>query len=477
MLRLNPIICTDSYKISHPFMYPEDTEAMFDYIAPRKGGQFEDVVVFGVEFYKRTFLDRPFTWEDIDEAEVFFNKHFATSEDGTVFNREMFEYILEEYGGYFPVKIKCAPEGTVVKAGNVIATVECDDPKCATIVSFLETSLLRCIWYGSTVATISYHFKKVLREYGVHTGVVNINEWLAYAMHDFASRGVSSSESCVLGGMAHLTQFFGSDNLEAIYAAEKIYGDEEIRGYSVVASEHSVMGSKGKDGEFEVIERIFKRYGKPGAIIACVNDTYDMDKHLDYICDVLGDRLEKSSCRWVTRPDSGEPKVSVARCLNRLWARFGGTINEKGFKVLNPCVRVIQGDGIDITTIEEILQTIVKEGFSVENVIFGCGGGLLQKCNRDTLRFAMKASWLKVSGKEVSVFKCPVTQPDKASLAGRLSLYDIDTVDTFKTLSDADLMMIGDMFSFEEVLKTTYSNGTFFAPDTMETIAARSLNV
>ena len=165
-----------------------------------------------------------------------------------------------------------------------------------------------------------------------------------------------------------------------------------------------------------------------------------------------------------TRPDSGVPSVSVLKCLDILWEEFGGTINSKGYKVLHPQVRVIQGDGIDINTLAQVLTEIKTSGYATENVAFGSGGGLLQKVNRDTLRFAMKASYIEVDGVGREVYKNPITQQDKQSKKGKLSLFkNVEGVYRTRVIGTQNI-------SDKEVLETVYENGKLIRNMTFEEV-------
>lgn len=144
----------------------------------------------------------------------------------------------------------------------------------------------------------------------------------------------------------------------------------------------------------------------------------------------------------VVRPDSGSPPEVVVKCLELLGHAFGVTINEKGFKVLPPYIRLIQGDGIDLFMLKKILQHMHKFEWSADNVAFGSGGtdgnqstrppysrvtgALLQRLDRDTNKCAFKCSFAVVDGKEREVFKKPITAPDKHSKKGRLTLEQRD---------------------------------------------------
>lgn len=374
-MRINPLVKTDSYKIGHSYMYPENMNYMFDYVEARKGGEHPYAVFFGLQMFIQDYLLNPFTQEDINEAAEFYAIHFGRDD---VFNKEMFQYILDEYNGYIPVTIKAVPEGTVVPENNVLCTFECNDPKCASVVSFLETMATSYIWYGTTVATNSYAMKQIIKEYADAT--CDSYDHMPFALHDFGARGVIPGGQGI-GGAAHLVNFMGSDTLEGVYAAQKYYGvGQGLPGYSIPATEHSVMCSEGRDGEMIVAQRVFDKYATEGALaIAMVNDTYDMYAHIRNFSKIFKEKYQSTGVRWVTRPDSGKPYIVVVHALEILWEEFGGTINEKGYKVLNPSVRVIQGDGIDLDMVNKVLDHVKMCGFASENVVFGSGAACYKK--------------------------------------------------------------------------------------------------
>jgi nicotinamide phosphoribosyltransferase len=77
---------------------------------------------------------------------------------------------------------------------------------------------------------------------------------------------------------------------------------------------------------------------------------------------------------------------------------------------------------MDLDQIDVVLRALTKAGFSAENVAFGMGGGLLQKVDRDTMKWAMKASAIKINGFWKDIHKDPVTDPGKVSKKGRQAL-------------------------------------------------------
>lgn len=406
------ILNTDSYKFSQWKQYPPGTTHVYSYIESR-GGEWDKTVFFGLQAFIKEYLCNPITQADIDEAEEVVNKHIGPG----VFNREGWEHILREHAGFLPVLIKAAPEGCIIPTHNVLVTIVNTDPKCFWLTSYLETALLRAVWYPTTVATNSYESKKIILKYLEKTGDASS---IQFKLHDFGARGVSSLESAAIGGLAHLVNFMGTDTVSALLAATDYY-DADMAGFSIPAMEHSTVTSWGRENEVDSYRNMVKTYGREGSIIACVSDSYDIYN----ACELWGTTLKQdvidSGATVVIRPDSGDPATVVLDCLKILEKNFGSVVNDKGYRVLNN-VRVIQGDGINHHSIREILEAITSWGFSADNVAFGQGGALLQQINRDTLKFAMKCSTAKVNGKFIDVFKDPVTDHGKRSKKGFMIL-------------------------------------------------------
>jgi nicotinamide phosphoribosyltransferase len=408
----NPILNTDSYKVSHWVQYPPGMDAMFSYIESR-GGVYGRTVFFGLQAILKEYLSRRVTHADIEEAGELLTAH------GEPFNEQGWRYIVDKHGGRFPISIRAVAEGSVVPTLNALATVESTDPRCFWIASYLETLLLR-VWYPTTVATISWHIKKLIRRYLEETSDDPLGQ-LPFKLHDFGARGVSSHESAGLGGLAHLVNFKGTDTVAALVAARKYYS-EPMAAFSIPAAEHSTITAWGREGEEAAYRNMVRQYGKPGALFACVSDSYDVYAAIEHL---WGTRLKQevidSGATLVIRPDSGNPPDVVEKCAVLLDRAYGSTLNGKGFKVLRH-VRLIQGDGVNPASIKEILERLKQAGFAADNIAFGMGGALLQQLNRDTQKFAMKCSAARIDGKWVDVYKDPVTDPGKVSKKGRLDL-------------------------------------------------------
>jgi nicotinamide phosphoribosyltransferase len=424
-LAKNLILNTDSYKVSMFKQYPLGTTGVYSYIESR-GGRYDRTVFFGLQAFIKEYLLEPITQADINIADEILTAH------GEPFNREGWEYILSAHGGYLPVVIRAVPEGTVVPVKNVLATIENTDPKAFWLTTWLETALLRAVWYGTTVATQSYTIKQVIIDYLERTGDPST---IDFKLHDFGARGVSSLESAGIGAAAHLVNFMGTDTISGILFAREYY-NAGIAGFSIPAMEHSTVTSWGREGEVDAYRNMLTQFARPGTILAVVSDSYDIYNAASKLWgEELRQQVIDSGATVVIRPDSGDPVEVNRKLIEILGSKFGYTTNSKGFKVLNN-VRLIQGDGINELTVRSILGAFMAMGWSADNIAFGMGGALLQIVDRDTQKFAMKCSamsrdvWVEDgdlgSGWKTEwrdVVKDPITDPGKKSKAGRVTLW------------------------------------------------------
>jgi len=413
---MNICTLTDSYKFTHHSQYPKGTEAVYSYFESRTGAQFDETVFFGLQYLiKKHLVGQVVTQAKIDAAASLADAHVGPG----IFNREGWEHILNVHDGYLPIRIRAVAEGTPVPTNNVLMTVENTDPYCFWLTNHLETVLTH-VWYSSTVATLSRHVKKMIKKYLTQTAMSNAG--LDFMLHDFGFRGTSSVESAGIGGLGHLVNFQGTDTLRAIETGMEYY-NSGVCAFSVPATEHSVMTSNGPEGEEAIVAQLLENH--PTGLLSVVGDSYDI---FDFASVVMGETFKEAILArdgvFVIRPDSGDPITTVLKLLMILGEKFGYETNDKGFKVLNPKVRIIWGDGLDYTMIEGILFATTKEGWSAENLVFGMGGGLLQKINRDTQRFAFKCSAQQRDGGWHDVWKDPIDK-SKASKRGRLQLVDV----------------------------------------------------
>ncbi|XP_028855317.1 nicotinamide phosphoribosyltransferase 2 [Denticeps clupeoides] len=455
----NFLLATDSYKITHYKQYPPNVNRVYSYFEcrRRKDAQFNEVVFFGLQYLLKKYLTGPvITEEKIQEAKVFYQLHFKQA----VFDEEGWRQVLEKHDGRLPIRIKAVPEGKIIPRGNVLFTVENTDPDFFWLTNYIETMLVQ-MWYPITVATISREFKKILAKHLKATS--GSLEGLDFKLHDFGYRGVSSQESAALGGAAHLVNFCSTDTVAGLLMAQRYYSCP-MAGFSIPAAEHSTIISWGRSREKEAFERLLDQF--PSGPVSVVSDSYDIFKACKYIWgDKLKERVMERSedSALVIRPDSGDPAETLIEVIKILEECFGSSLNSVGYKVLPSYLRIIQGDGIDLKSIEEILQKLSDEGWSAENVFFGCGSALLQKLNRDTLHCAFKCSYVESNGKGMDVYKQPVTDPSKGSKRGRLSLRRnsdgfIETVERGVGKPEEDLLV------------TVFENGTILQEYSLDDI-------
>jgi len=454
------ILNTDSYKTSHYLQYPSGTTKVFSYIESR-GGLYEHTVFFGLQYILKEYFSKPVTAMDVTIAAEVCKAH------GVPFHFDGWMHIVNVHRGRLPVRINAVPEGSVVPTHNVLLTVENTDPACYWLTSFLETVLLR-LWYPTTVATNTWMCKKLILKNLQQTGD---ESGIGFKLHDFGARGVSSMESAMVGGMAHLVNFQGTDTLTAVLGARVFY-NEPMAGFSIPAAEHSTITSWGKEGEADAYRNMLSQYAKPGALLAVVSDSYDLDHAVKKI---WGEQLRKqvmeSGATVVIRPDSGDPVTMVLNTVKALDAAFGSDINAKGYRVLKH-VRVIQGDGITVRSIRTILSNLQFNGYSADNLAFGQGGALLQIVNRDDQCFAMKCSAVEVNGTWRDVFKDPVSDPQKRSKAGRLVL--VRKADEFRTVREGDVSYTKAFADgYIPAMRIVFENGMLLVNDNLQTIRDR----
>jgi nicotinamide phosphoribosyltransferase len=450
----NLVLLADAYKYSHHKLYYPGTSKIYSYLESR-GGLFDETVFFGLQYFLKHYLEgEVITKEKIDAAEGLLQQVFGRSD---VFDRSKFDYIVDRYQGKLPVQIKAVPEGAVVPVNNVLMTIENTDPECFWLSNFLETLLMQ-VWYPNTVATLSREVKKIVAEYFEETASEASQPAIDFVLNDFGFRGVSSVESAGLGAAAHLLSFAGSDTIMGSVLAQRYYDTQKVYGLSVPATEHSVCTLLGEEGELEIFKHVLKTF--PTGIVACVSDSFDIFRACsEYWGTELKDLVLARDGVLVIRPDSGDPVFTLLKVFDILLNKFGYTINERGYKVLPPQIRVLQGDGINVNTIRSIYGALKVNGISAENLLLGMGGALLQKVDRDTQKFAFKCSYAEVNGVGTDVQKHPVevdghgklVQSFKTSKAGRLKL--VLTEEGFKTVRKEE------MPEYEDQLVTVFKNG------------------
>lgn len=464
----NLALQTDSYKIGHWMQNPDGTEYVQSYGESRgsKSG-YDRVVFFGLQAAIKEYWQTQITIKDVEQAQLLMDAHLGPG----IFNKQGWLKIIEKYDGYLPVRVRAVKEGSVLPTKTALYTIENTDPNFPWLPSFLETTMLRAAWYGTTVATNSYRIKQEIKNWLEITA--DNNDSLSFALHDFGYRGVSSNESAKIGAAANLINFFGTDTIAGLIAAMEYYNATGVVGYSVIASEHSTMCANAdaqnrddKESIEKMVSILEQRVKETGAfqIVSAVADTYDTMRFVELVGTEFKDRIEKSGGRFVVRPDSGDPVTVPIDVATKLMKLVGYTINSKGYKVLPAYVRVLQGDGIEFDSIHDILFFAEQRGISAENFVFGMGGALLQNVTRDDFKFAQKASAICVNGVWKDIFKDPITDSTKTSKKGRLTT--VQTYDGLIITKRIDEVLPTDIDLMEDV----FVNGVLYRDQTFDEI-------
>lgn len=462
MFEINRVIDTDSYKASHWLQYPPETTLVHSYLESRGSERdYAETVFFGLQYLLKRYFSRPVTRAEVEEAREVITAH------GEPFNYDGWTRLIEKRGGLLPMRIRAVAEGSPVPTRNALMTVENTDPEFFWITSWFESQLMR-LWYPVTVATQSYYIKRDVFRFLQETADEPQAE-INFKIHDFGSRGVSSQETAAIGGAAHLVNFFGTDTMAALLIHREFY-NEPMAGFSIPAAEHSTITSWGREGESEAYRNMLRQFAKPGATVAVVSDSWNIYNAVEKIWgEQLRQEVVDSGATVVIRPDSGEPVEVVSRVARILDEKFGSTTNSKGYKVLKN-VRIIQGDGVNEQSIRDILTSLKNLGFSASNIAFGIGGALLQKINRDTLKFAYKCSAVVVDGELRDVYKQPITDAGKNSKKGRLDLI-LDENGEYRTVR---LENIETAAAENSQLQTVFENGEVLIDDNLEAIRKRA---
>jgi len=457
----NFILDTDSYKLSHFLGYPTDAEHIYSY-AESRGGRYPATVFHGIQRYAKQLADVRVTRADVYEAAAFAEAH------GEPFNEEAWLNIVFKHSGRIPVRIKAVAEGTLVPTRNVLVTVENTDPTMPWLTSYIETALLRATWYPTTVATRIHYMKERIKPYYEATGdLANIG----FGVLDFSARGCTSREAAEIGGVAHLLSFVGSDNIPAVLDARKYY-DEPMAAFSVPATEHSVTTSYGVANELDSIGEMIDRMMPQNGILSLVGDTWNI---YDFIrkAATFKDRIHNKGGTLVIRPDSGEMRQVLPLVMKQVAEKFGTKKNAKGYDVIN-LAKVLQGDGINENSVTTPFAIAKDLGLSADSIMTGSGGGLMQTdIDRDTCKFAFKASNVTRNGVDIPIAKDPITDPGKKSKMGRLKL--VQNADwEYRTMTSQDIDYgLTPEDGRSNLLRTIYEDGKLFNMESLATIRER----
>jgi nicotinamide phosphoribosyltransferase len=495
---MNPLLLTDGYKTGHHQQYPKGTTLVYSNFTPRSNKYApkgcDKVVSFGQqmvmmkihEMFNNDFFNRPkdeVCGEMKRELSLYLNTDYDVSH---------FEALHDL--GYLPIKVKSIEEGSLVPIKVPVLTIYNTIPEFYWVTNYLETILSNLLWKPMTSATIAHQYRKVLTKWVEKTD--KERSWfIDWQGHDFSMRGMDSVDAVISSGLGHLTSFSGSDSLPTIYGARKFYHETKFVCGSVNATEHSVMCAGSKDDEIGTFHRLLETY--PTGILSVVSDTWDLFKVITEYLPRLKEEILARDGKLVIRPDSGDPvdilcgesieglmesgKYDIdfkeyfnlpqhKGVIELLWDVFGGTVNEQGYKVLDPHIGAIYGDSITIDRAEEICERLEAKGFASTNVVLGVGSFTYQFNTRDTFGFAMKATYVEINGEGREIFKDPIT--DDGTKKSATGLLRVTTGENGYKLVDIQT------WAGEQTgeLKSIYEDGVFYNQTTLTEIRKKLTN-
>lgn len=423
----NILLCTDVYKMGHMEQYPPGTTKIYSYLVARSDKVLPDILFYGAQYYIKKFLTvKPEQWM-VDEFLEYRKNILGMDASEDIKNK--LNGLVEL--GYIPLEIKSLEEGTIIPVKNVLMTITNTHPDYYWCVGFFESLLLK-VWNTATVASYDLKLFNLCEKFSNAT--CDDNSHLPFQVHDFGYRGCSSEETAALSGSAHLINFLGTDTIPAIKLINTYYSkNTRPIGLSVPATEHSVMCAFGEKNEFDAFTNLLKLY--PSGILSIVSDTYNLWEVLTNFTERLKEEILSREGKVVFRPDSGNPEDIICGdmsatdgspanlgALELLGNKFGYTVNSQGFKVLNPKVGLIYGDGMYFARFERIFKRLEDMGWASSNLVVGIGGLLLQNHSRDEQGYAIKATYAEVNGEVRELIKDPITDSGKKSHKGLLQL-------------------------------------------------------
>ncbi len=473
-----PYLLCDFYKISHRHQYPRGSEVLYSTFTPRSNKlapHLTRAVSFGFQAFVKKYLQDYFQVNFFARSKTEILQEYQTFIKQTLGLDDQGEHLAALHDlGYLPIRIKAIPEGESVAIGVPMMTIENTHKDFYWLTNYLETLINMSLWQPIVSASTARALRLFLHQMAKET--CDDTAHLPFQAHDFSMRGMSSLESAEMSGAGHLTAFLGTDTIPAIQFIEHFYSSSQLIGCSIPASEHSVMSAHGVD-ELPTFRYLMAQF--PNSMLSIVADTTDFWHNITVNLPLLKDEIlaRPPHAKIVIRPDSGdsfhiiygnenaESAHERQGLVETLWQIFGGTINSKGYKVLNPHIGVIYGDGINFEKMCHIVKGLKAKGFASSNIVFGVGSLTYQHNLRDTLGFAVKATSITINGEEKAIFKAPKTDDGlKKSQRGRVMVSDLDRF-TDGLTAQSDLS--GDK------LQLLFENGKLLTEISFDTIRQR----
>ncbi len=433
MNRVNPMLLIDFYKAVHAEMLPKDIQKSVSYFTPRMSrvDRWDKVVMFGLQGFVKTYLidyfNKEFFEKPFEEAIGEYKRIMDATLGVEAYKIEKIEKLHKL--GYLPIEIIALPEGTMVPIHVPMFGITNTHPDFAWLPQALESLISAESWHPMIAATVGYTYRQIVNEYYEKTCDDAIPRAKALGAFDF--RGEECTESAVKAGAGWCLSFLNTATVPTIPYLEQNYNcdcTKEPVAFGSPSTEHSVMCSNyAMDGdEVTLLKRLLTEI-YPNTSFSAVLDSYDYWNIIDNVLPQIKEEIMAHNGCMLMRGDSGECVDVVTQTVFKLWEHFGGTINSKGYNVLDPHVKVIYGDSITIQRCEEIYKILEENGFACSNVALGVGSfsmqcieenGELKPFTRDTFSSCIKATYCEIADKPYPIFKNPKDGGFKKSQKG-----------------------------------------------------------
>ena len=433
------MLLIDFYKAVHAEMLPKNITKSVSYFTPRMSRvkRWDKVVMFGLQGFIKEYLIDYFN-------DNFFNipletvmSEYTRIMDNTLgknaYNPKKIEKLHNL--GYLPIQIVALPEGTLVPMHVPMFGITNTHEDFAWLPQALESLISAEMWHIMLAATVGYTYRQIVNEYYDKTCDDDVSRARALGAFDF--RGEECLQSATKAGAGWLLSFLNTATVPAIPYLENYYlcdCAKEPVGFGSPSTEHSVMCSNfAVDGdEITLLRRLLTEI-YPNTSFSAVLDSYDYWNVIDNILPQLKPEIMAHNGCMLMRGDSGDCVEVVTKTVFKLWDIFGGTVNSKGYKVLDSHVKAIYGDSITVQRCEAIYHILMENGFACSNVALGVGSfsfqcieedGILKPFTRDTFSSCIKATYCEIDGTPTPIFKDPKDGGFKKSQKGCCVVYN-----------------------------------------------------
>lgn len=439
MFKTVPMLLIDFYKAVHAEMLPKKTTKSVSYFTPRMSRvkRWDKVVMFGLQGFLKEYLidyfNEEFFNKPLDEVIHEYKRIMDATLGEGVYGVEKIEKLHEL--GYLPIEVVALPEGTIVPMHVPMFGITNTHKDFAWLPQALESLISAEMWHPMLAATVGYTYRQIVNEY--YDKTCDDNTPRARALGAFDFRGEECLASATKAGAGWCLSFLNTATVPTIPYLEQYYNcdcTKEPVAFGAASTEHSVMCSNfAVDGdEITLLRRLLTEI-YPHTSFSAVLDSYDYWNIIDNVLPQLKKEiLEHDGC-MLMRGDSGDCVEVVTKTVFKLWDIFGGTVNSKGYKVLNPHVKAIYGDSITVQRCEMIYKILEENGFACSNVALGVGSfsfqcieedSVLKPFTRDTFSSCIKATYCEIDGKPTPIFKNPKEGGFKKSQKGCCIVYD-----------------------------------------------------